>query len=1192
MASNSKVFVSPGVYTSEVDLSFVAQSVGVTTLGIVGETVKGPAFEPIFITSFDEFSTYFGGTSPEKYVNTQIPKYEAAYIAKAYLSQSNQLFVTRILGLSGYDAGPSWSISTIANVDVNTVGFNCFSSTTSACTTTCVQFETYTYSVDFTGNNQSVTAVTFTENFPSYIQNKLNTQYEQFNGTTSSLSTDITSQIFNVISNTSQEPYSIKYFGVIDGTDYNSLSAYTASTNVFNLDSVTSTTADYTDSNNDPWYYALFDNNGNGTYSGYSFYNYISGLTQTSTSSNCATFYSYSVSGASVSLTSGSINYNTNTISVCVNSATTTNDLSALTVTFSACTTGVTVGGVTQYSSGSTQNFTGGTKTYVLTSNDGTQTETWTVNVTIEDPCAPCSSGNTGNSTSGTVTVNYSGTAIGKVYIYSGTPYLSYDDLVIATFRSRGLANYSTDTGAVYQVTGSTGVTLNFSGSYSGVSKNPFSTFGVNVTDKDGTALSFETSFTLSDVNYLNKVFGSSNFAKPRTTVPLFIEENFQTLLTYGYRKGYIRGLSSSLTYLPDARQGSNPTSIAWYLEQYQSPTSPWVVSELRGNKVYELFKFTTIADGNDANTEVKISIANISFGNGTFDVLIRDFFDSDENPVVLEKFTNCNMNPNDNGYIAQKIGTTNGEYKLNSKYVMIEVNIDAPVDALPCGFEGYTFREYAGVNSPFPIYKTKYDFPGEVIYNPPFGLASGADDAVRTAGDNVRRTYLGISDKIGIDVDFFQYKGKQLPLSVCTDTTGDNWAFQTKGFHMDINASAITIGNSYTTSGQTAFFCGSASFTSDPDTTSNPYYRLFARKFSFLCAGGFDGWDIYREYRTNSDRFRLGSAGYLKGACTSINYPTATGWGAFKQISIGDGTVDYGNTDYYAYKLGIATFANPEAVNINVFVTPGIDYVNNSNLVEDAVQMIEFDRADSLYITTTPDYNLFSTTTGEPTDLIYPQEAVDNLETAGLDSNYTCTYYPWILTRDTVNNTQIYLPATAEVTRNLALTDNIAFPWFAVAGYTRGLVNGIKARKKLTQEDRDTLYKGRINPIATFSDVGTVIWGNKTLQIRESALDRINVRRLLLQARKLISAVSVRLLFEQNDAKVRQDFLDAVNPILDSIRRDRGLYDFRVTVSSDPADLDKNQLTGKIYIKPTKSLEFIDITFYITPTGASFDNI
>jgi uncharacterized protein len=300
----------------------------------------------------------------------------------------------------------------------------------------------------------------------------------------------------------------------------------------------------------------------------------------------------------------------------------------------------------------------------------------------------------------------------------------------------------------------------------------------------------------------------------------------------------------------------------------------------------------------------------------------------------------------------------------------------------------------------------------------------------------------------------------------------------------------------------------------------------------------------------------------------------------------------DFANTDYYAYLLGIQTFSNPESVNINVFVSPGIDYVNNSDLVESTIDMIENDRADSLYITTTPDYNMFLPTTTGNDGIIYPQEAVDNLETTGIDSNYTATYYPWVLTRDSVNNTQIYIPATAEVTRNLALTDNIAFPWFAAAGYTRGIVNSIKARKKLTQEDRDTLYQGRINPIATFSDVGTVIWGNKTLQVRESALDRINVRRLLLQARKLISAVSVRLLFDQNDEQVRQDFLNAVNPILDAIRRDRGLYDFRVTVSSDTEDLDRNQMVGKIYIKPTRSLEFIDITFYITPTGASFENI
>jgi hypothetical protein len=1109
MASNNKVFVSPGVYTSEVDLSFVAQSVGVTTLGIVGETLKGPAFEPIFIRNFDEFSTFFGGTSPEKFINTQIPKYEAAYIAKSYLQQSNQLFVTRILGLSGYDAGPSWTISTKANVDTKTVGFDCLSSTTINCVYDCVEFNILDFAIDFSGCTNDISTVSFTNpsQIPAEIANKLNLPYELFDGSQSSLYDNMTSQIFDIINDPMSEDYSIYYYGTVSGDTYEAFAPiFTAETNVFSVNSVNSNDVDYSASENDPWYYALFDNVGNAEYSGYSFWSIVTGLTLTPPST------------------------------------TTTTSTSTTSTTTNPCVT-------------------------------PTPTSTTTTTTAAPVYC-------------------YTGTLIGRIYVYSGTAYTDYDDLVIATLRSRGLATYGSDDGPVYEVSGLTDVTMNCTGSYSGVTKNPYSIFGLNITNKDGENFFFETSFQNSDVNYISKVFGSSNFAKPRTVVPLFVEERFQSLLNFGYRKGYIRGLNCNILPLDNARQGSDPTSIAWYLEKYQSAVSPWVVSELRGNKVYNLFKFTTIADGDSANLDIKISMANISFGNQTFDVIVRDFFDSDANPIVIEKFTNCSMDPSLNNFIGKKIGTLNGDYELNSKYVMVEMNEDAPTDALPCGFQGFSFREYAGLRPPFPVYKTKYDFPGEVVYNPPFGLASGADDIVRSSGDNVRRTYLGISDTIGYDFDFFGYKGKQLPLDVCTDVTGEDWFYKTRGYHMDKNASGITISNSFVTSGTPAFYVGASEFTSDPDDASNQYYRLFARKFSLLCQGGFDGWDIYREYRTNSDRFVLGRNGYLRGACPSVKYPTASGWGAFKQITVGDNTVDWANTDYYAYLLGIRSFSNPEAVNINVFVTPGIDYINNSNLVESSIDMIENDRADSLYVTTTPDYNLFVPTTGSDLDLIYPQEAVDSLEEAGIDSNYTATYYPWVLTRDSVNNTQIYIPATAEVTRNLALTDNIAFPWFAAAGYTRGIVNAVKARKKLTQEDRDTLYKGRLNPIATFSDVGTVIWGNKTLQIRESALDRINVRRLLLQARKLISAVSVRLLFEQNDEKVRQDFLDAVNPILDAIRRDRGLYDFRVTVSSDTADLDRNQMTGKIYIKPTRSLEFIDITFYITPTGASFEDV
>jgi hypothetical protein len=1038
--------------------------VGVTTLGLVGETLTGPAFEPIFITNYDDFESYFGGTIPEKFVNTQIPKYELAYIAKSYLQQSNQLFVTRVLGLSGYDAGPSWSITTIANVDGSTVGLN--PSTGS------------TYSINFTGTTGG-TEITYSTTFPSIIQT--GNTYTQYNGGVSTINTQLYNQIQTIINNSGTTSGDSAYiFGTVAASDYDSLlSGYTAQTNVYNVSGLSESDADFTSPSDDTWYYANFDITTGDAYTGYSFYNVVSSIT-----------------------TAGS--------------------------------------GV------------------------------------------------------------YTGTITGKTYSYSGTAYEGWNDVVVATLRSRGISLFTTDLhGPQYQITGTTDVILDNSGSYSGISQNPFAQFAISgYTDNAETpaSFSFVTSMNSNDANYITKVFGISNFGKNRVETPLFVEEQFQTMLTYGYNKGYVRGINSSLISLPGLRNPVTTNTIANYLEQYKSPESPWVVSQLYGSTVERLFKFYSIADGNSANTQIKISIQNISFNNLSFDVAVRDFFDTDANPVILEKYTNCTMDPTTNNYIAVKIGTSDGEYALNSKYIMLEMDVDANPESVPCGFEGYVIRNYGSATPPFPVYKVAYNFPGEVIYNPPFGVVTnppfsytGFDNKTVSGGDRVRSTYLGISSQIGYDPLFFEYKGKQKPLDLCVESDAPSWNYVTKGFHMDSGATVVSIVTG-PTSGSPAFDCGVASFQRDPETSANPYYQIQARKFSFLLQGGFDGWDIYNESRTNTDRFILGGTGYQAGACPTTRYPNATGWGAFKPIAISNFT-DFANTDYYAYLLGINTFSNPEAVNINVFATPGIDYVNNSNLVEDSISMVTFDRADSIYICTTPDTAMFAPVTN-PADFIYPTEAVDNLDNTGIDSNYTATYYPWILVRDTVNNTQIYIPPTNEVCRNLALTDNISFPWFATAGYTRGLVNAVKARKKLTQEDRDTLYQGRINPIATFSDVGTVIWGNKTLQIADTALNRINVRRLLLQARKLISAVAVRLLFEQNDAKVRQDFLDSVNPILDAIRRDRGLYDFRVTVSNSPEDLDRNTMTGKIYLKPTKALEFIDIEFLITPTGASFENI
>ena len=1065
---NQKVYVSPGVYTSETDLSFVAQSVGVTTLGLVGETLKGPAFEPVFITNYDEFQAFFGGTEPTKFVNTQIPKYEAAYIAKSYLQQSNQLFVTRVLGLSGYDAGPSWSISVIANPDPTTINIDSgvaavsFTSTFTGSTGTTVQWLS----------------------LPATIATNFTNQYTLNNGSTSNYQSSFNDDLQGIFKNTALSATTAFSWGSMSSSDYYTLlsGGITTFTDGFGVDNVNLDNNDLTSADNDAWFYANFDLQSGNDYQGYSFY--------------------------------------------------------------------------------------------------------WTIDTMIE-----------------TSPGSFSGSVTGKIFTFSGSAYSEWNNMVVATLRSRGISLFTNSStspnhGPIYEVTGLTDVDLVCTGQYSGVTQNPFALFAVSGVTKDNDTFQFETSLQSTSSEYISKVLGVDNFGKPRNEVPLFVEEIYPGSLTYGYNLSYIRGLNCNLIALPGARPETGTpafNSIAWKLQKYQSPKTPFLVSELRGNKVYDLFRFVSISDGDAANTEVKVSIANLSFNNMTFDVLVRNFFDTDANPVVIEKFTNCTLDPASNNFIAKKIGSFNGEYALVSRYVMVEMAENAPIDALPCGFNGYTQRVYDTITNQAPniVYKTKYFFPQETIWNPPFNSPSGGPNTVYAPGDVIRRTYLGFSSYYGIDDSFLQYLGQQNPQIAWADTTESiPWNGLTKGFHMDSGATVVTIGNVFTTSGQPAYECGVASFTSDPDTQENPYYFIYARKYTVCFAGGFDGWDIYSEHRTNGDRFQLGASGYLAGAAPSIRYPNATGQGLFKRIVVQNNTQDFANTDYYAYLLGILSFANPESTNINVFATSSIDYVNNSNLCEEAIDMIQFQRADSVYIVTTPDYDMFLPDSTDPQAIIYPQEAVDNLDNTGIDSNYTATYYPWILTRDTVNNTQIYLPATGEVCRNLALTDNISFPWFATAGYTRGLVNSIKARVKLTQEDRDTLYQGRINPIATFADVGTVIWGNKTLQVADTALNRLNVRRLLLQARKLISAVAVRLLFEQNDQIVRQQFLDSVNPILDGIRRDRGLYDFRVTVSSSPEDLDRNTLTGKIYLKPTKALEFIDIEFFITPTGASFENI
>jgi len=208
-------------------------------------------------------------------------------------------------------------------------------------------------------------------------------------------------------------------------------------------------------------------------------------------------------------------------------------------------------------------------------------------------------------------------------------------------------------------------------------------------------------------------------------------------------------------------------------------------------------------------------------------------------------------------------------------------------------------------------------------------------------------------------------------------------------------------------------------------------------------------------------------------------------------------------------------------------------------------------------------------------------------------NTSYAAAYWPWVKTVDPNTGNQVWVPTSVMIPGIYAFNDKIAAPWFAPAGINRGVLsNVIQAERYLTQGNRDTLYESNVNSIATFPNTGVVVFGQKTLQKKKSALDRVNVRRLLIELKNYISQIADSLVFEQNNLITRNNFLSQVNPYLSSIQQQQGLTDFRVIMNESnntPNVIDNNQLVGQIYLQPTKTVEFIVLDFNILPTGATF---
>lgn len=278
------------------------------------------------------------------------------------------------------------------------------------------------------------------------------------------------------------------------------------------------------------------------------------------------------------------------------------------------------------------------------------------------------------------------------------------------------------------------------------------------------------------------------------------------------------------------------------------------------------------------------------------------------------------------------------------------------------------------------------------------------------------------------------------------------------------------------------------------------------------------------------------------------------------------------------AYMKHINALSNADEWDINMVIAPGVTKADHSYVHQAIVDMVE-NRADAFFITEMAVAGVGVTST--------------NTQASGLDTNYAATYYPWVKTIDINTNKLITVPPSVLLPGVFAANDRIAAEWFAPAGLNRGgLIGAVSVLDRLTQAERDTLYDGKVNPICQFPGQGIVVWGQKTLQDKPSALDRINVRRLLLTVRKYIASTSKFLVFEQNSSETRNRFLNIVNPYLEAIQQRQGLYAFRVVMdetNNTPDVIDRNILKGAIYLQPTKTAEFIQIDFNILPTGASF---
>ncbi len=1068
---------SPGLYFTDTVVNYATKSLGITSLGVVGETLRGRAFEPTTINDWGEFIYNFGGTSTEKFRGSQYPKYELPYIAQSYLEESHNLKVVRVLGLSGVNAGTAWLV-TAKGKTANT------------------------------GYDKMVVLV-------------LRSRGEHKKAA-----------LINPANPTADPPI------CEDVYEYDGIHYYAADIEL-----------DFSKSLN---------LNGNCDVSYES--NYI-GVNDTSN----PTYF-----------TSNALNYGTFTIKVKLNNENLNDnpDYAYYSVTLNPSDKNYiynVIGGDPEKGDAEVYveelydvalrqlvnegEIIGLNKDVTTYENINIVPEHEDVYDILTDPLPTRD-------------------MLGRRYLFSATNSVDDEGNLITVYYNTG-NGWSSDAedganGYIYtvyvDVNPETGKRTYFYGSY-----------GTAPTATDGQVSSHGTAEHLTDYDYSTDVDTQKKF---QNCVRVVSEDSFY--------------ISKSDGAAQNPTSDIEPITLDFnnYKEPYRWASSPWIVSEVKGSaqkiELNKLFRFHSISDGSNATTEFKVSIENIDPDTGKFDVVIRDFYDSDLSVNPYEKFLSCNLVPGSPNYIALKIGSTDGMYNSKSRYVTVEViESDEVKRSIPAGFLGYPIRNYNGFS---------LSEDGTQPIAPYFRFNTNVDDDIKP-----KKQYFGVSDLVGIDEDVFKYKGVEaydgdpegltpcfhLDARILNGIPNSNGEITEDTLTQTVSVDGVT-GYSWVTVNKNNTVSTAATKKEprigDEITMIDTIYEDKAyRKFTVCMYGGWDGWDYYRTVRSNADNFRYKE---YKGAISS-----KSGYGSTFSIyqnpeALGfSGSDTIITSDYYAYLGGTKLLGNPKSVTVNVLATPGIDYVNNKALVEDVIDMVEDDRGDLVYVITTPDK---PSGAGDTVDEMYTaQDAVYNLEDSDIDSNYCCTYYPWVKYYDEDNYQYVYLPLTRDVVRSIAYTDNVKFSWYANAGWNRGNIpDNASPRKKLTLSEQDTLYDGRINFVNSFAEEGNKIWGDKNLQIDDNLLNRISKRRLLLRIRTMLQNACIGLIFDPNDLTISQTVRSAVSKVLDDVKAGRGITDYKIEIDDSPETRDQLGLNVTYHIKPIQALEWINFTSVLTPEG------